>query len=105
MRNFELLTNLLQLLFNSVLLQHASREDCRLDERAEKVRRALQKIADEQERPNNSLEARSSLLLLRLNFSILNRDTSALTEIWRGFIEIIDRAEGLGEFRQTGWRG
>jgi hypothetical protein len=98
MRNFELLTNLLQLLFNSVLLDHASRADCRLDERAEKVRRALQAMAEESERPNNSLEARSSLLLLRLNFSIVNNDRSELPVIWKEFSDILDFAEGLGEF-------
>lgn len=98
MRNFELLTNLLQLLINSVLLDHASREECRLDERAERVRKALQEMADEQDRPNNSLEARSSLLLLRLNLSMINRDQSELPKIWKGFSEILDLAEGLGEF-------
>lgn len=98
MRNMELLTNILQLLFNSVLLDHASREDCRLDERAEKVRAALQAMADERDRPNNSLEARSSLLLLRLNYVMIDGDTTDLQEIWKHYGEILDQAEGLGEF-------
>ena len=85
-RNIELLTNLLQLLFNSVLLDQAPRDDCHLDERAEKVRKALREMAGTRaDRPNNSLEARSSLLLLRLNFSMVNHDRSELPEIWEGF--------------------
>jgi hypothetical protein len=97
-RNLELLTNLLQLLFNSVLHDLVSREDCRLDECAEKVRTALQKMVDEPNRPNHSLEARCALLLLRLNMAMVNRDHSDLSAIWKGFREILDQANGLGEF-------
>lgn len=98
MRNLELLTNLLQLLINGVLHDHLARDECKLDARALAVQNALQAMADEADRPNNSLEAKTALILMRLNFAILDREIDKLPEIWTSLGEILDQAEGLGEF-------
>lgn len=97
-RDLEFLTNLLQLLFNAVIHDGLSREEARLDERAAVVRLALQAMAEEVDRPNNSLGAQTSLLLMRLNFTIVDHDRSDLPAIWAGFCDILDKADGLGEF-------
>jgi hypothetical protein len=97
-RNVELLINLLQLLFNSVIHQPAVRAKCKLDERAEKVKSVLEAMADEVDRPNHRLEARMALLQLRLNFALVNRDREQLPAIWTGYSDIIDEVAGLGEF-------
>jgi hypothetical protein len=97
-RNLEFLTNLLQLLFNAVIHRHLTRSECKLDARALDVRNALQVMADEADRPNNSLEAQASLILMRLNFAIVDRQPEMLPQIWTDLGNIFDRAEGLGEF-------
>lgn len=97
-RNLEFLSNLLQLLFNAVIHDGLTREESKLDARAAELRTALQAMADDANRPNNSLEAKTSLLLMQLNFAIVDRSRDDLPAIWAGLGEILDEAEGLGEF-------
>jgi hypothetical protein len=97
-RNLEFLSNLLQLLFNAVIHDGLTRAESKIDERAAQLRKALQTMADEPDRPNNSLEAQLSLLLMQLNFAIVEKDRSQFGGIWRDLGAILDKAEGLGEF-------
>ncbi|WP_298307634.1 hypothetical protein [uncultured Erythrobacter sp.] len=97
-RNLEFLSNLLQLLFNAVIHDGLTREESKLDERAAQLRSALQAMAEEPERPNNSLEARLSLLLMQLNFAIVEQNEDQFPSVWRDLGAILDEAEGLGEF-------
>ncbi|MEB3067348.1 hypothetical protein, partial [Parvimonas micra] len=55
-------------------------------------------MAADAERPNNRLEAASLLLHLDMNEAILAQDEQALTQVWQGYSDILDRADGLGEF-------
>lgn len=97
--NLEFLCNLFQLLMNAVVHGHLSREDCRLDERAATLRDALEKIAANKNRPNNSLEAEASLVIVRLNMAMIDEPREDLPAIWRAYGDILDRARGLGEFK------
>ncbi|WP_141033921.1 hypothetical protein, partial [Escherichia coli] len=65
--NLEFLCNLVQLLFNSVIHQHLTVEEARLEERASRLTERLKVIAENKERPNNALEALSSLLVIEVN--------------------------------------
>jgi hypothetical protein len=49
-------------------------------------------------RPNNRLEARSMLLIIRLNSVMISKELDALPGIWDEYAQILDEAEGLGEF-------
>lgn len=97
-KNLELLGNLLQLLFNSVLHGHMTAEECQLDARTATLSEALSKIADNPDRPNNSLEAQAALLRIQLNKAMIAGDREALPSVWRGLSVVIEKAEGLGEF-------
>ena len=97
--NVSLLCNLHQLLINSVVHGHMTREECDLDARTATLKEALQKIASNTERPNNALEAETSLLIIRMNKPVLGGKTEELREVWRGFMQVLDRAAGLGEFK------
>ena len=97
-RNLEFLSNLLQLLFNAVIHGGLTREESKLDTRAAELRKALQAMADDSDRPNNSLEARTSLILMELNSAIVDRDHENLSGIWKSLGDVLDQAEGLGEF-------
>jgi hypothetical protein len=97
--NLEMLCNLNQLLVNAVVHGHLSREVCKLDERTATLKKALDAIALNSERPNNSLEAQASLLTLRVNAAFLDQRHEDLRGIWRDYSNILDRANGLGEFK------
>lgn len=97
-RTISLLVNLIQLLFNSVLHGHLGQAACQLDARIVRVRDLLSPMAADAERPNNRLEAASLLLHLDMNEAILAHNEKALTQVWQGYSDILDRADGLGEF-------
>ena len=55
-------------------------------------------MATNVERPNNALEARTSLLVIQVNLALIDRDPTALTALWPQFSEVVEQAKGLGEF-------
>jgi len=97
--NLEFLCNLHQLFVNSVIHRHMSRDECKLDERTTKLKEALEQIASDKNRPNNALEAQTSLLIIRMNQSILDKKHDELADIWKDFSSILEKASGLGEFK------
>lgn len=97
-RTLGFLVNLGQLLFSSVMHAHLDRVSCRLDERIARIVALLQPMANNGERPNNQLEAQAALLQIEMNRVVMAGDRAALSQIWHGFSEILDRASGLGEF-------
>lgn len=97
-KNLEFLGNLNQLLVNCVVHRHLTREESRLDERMEALKTALEAAASDRDRPNNSLEARTALLRIALNKAMLAGNREALSDIWKSFADILEKAGGLGEF-------
>jgi hypothetical protein len=97
--DLQLLCNLFQLLVNAVTHEHLSREESLYDERVATLRQALEAIAANRERPNNSLEAEVSLLVLRLNSALVEGKCDDLATVWRDYGSVLDRAAGLGEFK------
>ncbi|MEO1964599.1 tetratricopeptide repeat protein [Hyphomonas sp.] len=96
--DLEWLGNLHQLLVNCITHNHASIEDTKLWERVQRLEAKLQALADDPERPNNRLEARSGLLRIRLNNTMLKGELDALPSLWNDYAAIVDAARGLGEF-------
>ena len=97
-KNLELLCNLVQLLFNSVIHQHLTADEAKLEERIARLSDRLKFMVADDERPNNSLEARTSLLVIEVNQAALKKDPQGLSSLWPQFSEVIKHARGLGEF-------
>lgn len=97
--NLELLCNLTQLLFNAVINDMVTAEEAQLESRVARLSARLQKLADDPERPNNALQARTSLLTVQVNNAALAKDAKRLSALWPKFSEVLAKAEGLGEFK------
>lgn len=97
-KNLELLCNLAQLLFNSVIHQHLTANEAKLEERIARLGKRLKVMVAEHDRPNNALEARTSLLIIEVNKALLKKDPQRLSSLWPQFSEVIKQAKGLGEF-------
>lgn len=97
-KNLELLCNLAQILFNSVIHQHLSSDEAKLGDRITRLTDRLQSMAADAERPNNALEAQTSLLVIKVNQAALSQDYEGLNPLWPQFSEVLKQARGLGEF-------
>lgn len=97
-KNLELLCNLAQLLFNSVIHQHLTAAEAKLEERIDRLSGRLKSMMADDERPNNALEARTSLLVIEVNQAMLKKDPQRLRSLWPQFSEVVQQAKGLGEF-------
>jgi hypothetical protein len=97
-KNLEFLCNLAQNLFNAVLHGHISADEASLADRVKRLSDRLETIAADTDRPNNALEARTSLLVLQVSQAMLDGVAQALGALWPQFSEVLKQAEGLGEF-------
>jgi hypothetical protein len=97
-RNLEFLCNLAQLLFNAVIHGHLTSDEAKLTDRVARLSHRLEVMATDAERPNNALEARTSLLVIQANQALVAGDQAALTALWPQFSDVLQRAKGLGEF-------
>ena len=96
--NLAFLCNLNQMLVNLVVHGQKTCEECRFDERTENLRQKLASVADDKDRPNNSLEAQAAVLRIEFNEALLANNTSDLSKIWKGYSMILNKANGLIEF-------
>lgn len=96
--NLELLCNLAQLLFNTVLLHHLTIDEAQLSVRVSRLKKTLLTIADDKSRPNNALEAKTSLLVIQVNEALLGNNHQDLSSLWLHFSEVVNEANGLGEY-------
>lgn len=97
-KNLELLCNLAQLLINSVIHQHLSSDEAKLNNRIDRLTERLGSMAADTARPNNALEAQTSLLVIQVNQAALNQDHERLSPLWPQFSQVLKQARGLGEF-------
>jgi hypothetical protein len=96
--NLELLCNLAQVLFTTVVTGQMTPEQVQLEPRVRRLSSRLDALSKDAERPNNALEATTSLLVVRVNLAMLAQDRTTLASLWPQFGEVLSRAEGLGEF-------
>lgn len=97
-KNLEMLCNLAQLLFNVVVHGHLSDEQAGLKVRISRLSSRLSELASDLSRPNNALEARTSLLTIEVNEAMLAGDPTRLASLWPKFSDVLTKAEGMGEF-------
>lgn len=96
--NLEMLCNLAQLLFNAVIHGHLTSEQAGLHPRIARLSPRLAELASDSERPNNGLEARTSLLTIQVNEALMAGEPERLASLWPQFGDILNKADGLGEF-------
>lgn len=96
--NLEMLCNLAQLLFNAVVHGHFTAERACLRPRIARLSVRLAELAGDSDRPNNALEARTSLLTIQVNEALMGGDIERLGTLWPQFGDILTKADGLGEF-------
>ncbi|WP_208452528.1 hypothetical protein [Burkholderia gladioli] len=97
-KNLEMLCNLTQLLFNIVVHGHLSEEQAGLKPRIARLSSRLSDLASDPSRPNNALEARTSLLTIEANEAMRDGDSERLASLWPQFSDVLVKAEGMGEF-------
>jgi len=96
--NLGLLCNLAQVLFTTVVSGQMAPEQVQLEPRIRRLSSRLDALAKDAERPNNALEAATSLLVIRVNLAMLAQDRATLASLWPRFGDVLLKAEGLGEF-------
>lgn len=96
--DLEMLCNLVQLLFNAVVHNHRTPEQAALTPRVARLTSRLTELASNIERPNNALEAKVSLLAIRVNEALIRCEPERLGSLWPQFGDILAKADGLGEF-------
>lgn len=96
--NLEMLCNLAQLLFNTVIHGLFTSEQVRLQPRIARLSSRLAELASDRDRPNNALDAKTSLLIIQLNEALMAGEPERLSSLWPQFADILDKAIGLGEF-------
>lgn len=98
-QDLQLLANVIQLFVNAVLFDHLSPEQAKIDDRYSPLVSALTTIKEDSERPNGALDAELILLLIELNFTLVNEPGASLSAFWPRFTGLVERAQGLGEFQ------
>lgn len=96
--NLEFLCNLLQTVYICAIHGHLPTAECKLPKRETKLVTALEKMSADRTRPNNSLEAETSLIVIRLNQAMMKKEGHSLEMVWDGFLKILERSKGLGEY-------
>lgn len=66
--------------------------------RTTKLKAELNRLASDSDRPNNALQARTNSLFVALNEAITQRDDSAVNEVLKGFMGVLEAATPLGAF-------
>ncbi|MXY94677.1 MAG: hypothetical protein F4Y42_14645 [Caldilineaceae bacterium SB0664_bin_27] len=73
-------------------------QDTRFESRSQRLEAMLANLADESRRPNNALQARTSLTLMRTMLAYHSGKSTEAEEGWRNLSKIVDRSEGLGAY-------
>lgn len=94
----ELLLNLWQLLVPSVANGRINDRDARIEERRQRLESMLEPIAADSARPNNALQARTGLALMRLTQAFQAGQSGQLEPGWHELSQIVDESAVLGAY-------
>ena len=94
----ELLMNLWLLLRPSFISGKIHGKDAMVKTRSEAIDAMLQRMVDDPTRPNNSLHARTNLILMNTVKSFYSKNVEETESGWRALSQVTDHAEGLGEY-------
>lgn len=97
-RNIEFLVQLHQLLVNAVIYRMLPPDRADLAARSDRLEAALEAMTCDDARPNHRLEARTSLVVVRLGRLFVEGRMDELPGVWAELGSILDEAAGLAEF-------
>ncbi|MGB4854903.1 MAG: hypothetical protein WBP37_05110 [Candidatus Dechloromonas phosphoritropha] len=92
------LLNLWQILITAESLELIKRELAQSEARRKKLHSMLQGIAGNTSRPNNALQARTSLALLRAAHAMNLRDLAELDRVWEELARVVDESAVMGQY-------
>lgn len=92
------LLNLWQLLVTAESHGLIKQELARSEARREKLFSMLQCIANDTSRPNNALQARTSLALLRAAHAMNSKDMAELNRVWDELAQVVDESAVMGQY-------
>lgn len=94
----ERLLNLWQLLAPAVAVGRISAQDAKIAPRCDLLIALLQEIAADSARPNNALQARTGLTLIKATRAIQSKTDPQLDAIWIELSQIVDESSNLGGY-------
>lgn len=94
--DLELLTNLWSLLNSSVKFGNIDRADARLETRTKTLIAELERVAQDEKRPNNSLQAETSLVLVEMNLA--TAEGQPPDTAFAKLKAVLTKAHGLSEY-------
>jgi hypothetical protein len=94
----ERLVTLWQLLPPSIVAGRISVEVAKVEQRKNTVSAILQTIADDRSRPNNALQARTSLLIIKMTELGQSNSYSLMDEVWSELSILVEESKVLGAY-------
>ena len=94
----DLLLNLWMLLLPSMAVGRIETQDAKIEARSQRLDTMLQTMATDTTRPNNALQARTSLILMRTAQAYHSRRFDEVEDGWRQLTEVVEKSEGLGAY-------
>ncbi len=94
----EKIQNLWTLLSTAIARGHLSAEAGKFAERSSRLRARFRELAENGGRPNNALQAETSLALMDLSEAAATQDFPMVNAIWNRLGDIVDRTAHLGAF-------
>lgn len=94
----ELLLNLWNLLITAESRGHIPQDIAQSEARREKIFEMLSAIVSDASRPNNALQARTSISLMRATDAVRTENRDALDTIWADLAKIVDESSTMGQY-------
>ena len=91
-----LLLNLWMLLQTSVTVGRIETQDAKIESRFQRLAAILEVMVADSTRPNNSLQARTSLILMRTTRAQHDSRSDEVEDGWRELAEVVDESDNLG---------
>ena len=93
-----LLLNLWMLLQTSVTAGRIETQDAKIESRFQRLAAMLEVMVADSTRPNNSLQARTSLILMRTTRAQHDSRSDEVEDGWRELAEVVDESDNLGAY-------
>ena len=96
--DIDLLVNLWMTLCSFVIAGRMKSQDAKLELRLQCLTTMLGAMADDSTRPNNALQARTSLVLIRTIQAYQSRSRNEMEDGWQELTEIVDKSDRFGMY-------
>ena len=93
-----LLLNLWMLLLTSGTAGRIEAQDAKIESRSQRLATMLEDIVADSTRPNNSLQAHTSLILMRTTRALHDSRFDEVEDGWRELAEVVDKSDSLGAY-------